>query len=189
MAQNSQKAAEEVLVGALQNVEKKLDEKIDHLSNLQEDDLESIRKRRIAEMIKEAEDKVIWRRNGHGTLHHITEKEFFSRAKSTSRMIAIFFRPGTSRYANDVIEYLSLVAQSHLETLFVSLDAEKSPFLCSKLNIRVLPSIAMLKESEIDVLLQGLDGLSPSGKFSATSIEKRLFEYQMLTDTNIADKA
>lgn len=189
MAQNPNKAVEEVLVGAIQNVEKQLDEEIDRLNNLQEDDLESIRKRRLAEMKKQAEDKAMWRRNGHGTLHHITEKDFFSRAKSAPRMIAIFFRPGTSRYANDVIDHLSRLAQSHLESLFVSLDAEKSPFLCTRLSIRILPSIVMLKDGEIDLILQGLDGLSPSGKFSTISIEKRLFDYQMVTDTNIADNA
>lgn len=188
MAQ-ANKAVEEAVVGAIKNVEKRLDDEIGRLQNLQEDDLEAIRRRRLAQMKKDAEDQAIWQRNGHGSLHHITEKEFFSRAKGSPRMVAIFFRPGSSRYSEELIEHVKRVAEFHLETLFVTLDAEKSPFLCTRLNIRVIPSIIMLKDGEIDKLLQGLDHLNPTGKFSTTAIEKRLFDLEMLTNTNISDDA
>lgn len=187
MSENVQKAVEAAVVGSMQKVEQDLDNEIHRLQNLQEDDLEAIRRKRLAQMRQEAESKAMWRRNGHGSVHLIPEKDFFTKAKSSPRMVSIFYRKGTSRYANDLIEHVSRIAEKHLETLFVTLDAEKSPFLCDRLKIRVLPSIVMVKDGEIDKMLIGLDQLSPSGKFSTVSIEKRLFEFEMLTDTNIAD--
>lgn len=178
---------EAAVVGAAKQVEKHLDEEIERLSTLKDDDLETIRQRRMQQMKKEAEDRALWQRNGHGTVHHVVEKDFFSRAKTAPRVVAVFFRQGTSRYSSDFNEHIARVAQAHLETLFLTLDAEKCPFLCTRLSLRVLPSIVMLKDGEIDIVLRGLDGITPSGKFSTTSIEKRLFEYGMLTNTNISD--
>ena len=186
---NIEGVVENAVLAAAENVEKQLDEELDRLNNLKDDDLEAIRRKRMAEMRKEAEQKVMWKRNGHGSMQHITEKEFFARAKSCERMVAIMYRAGSSRYADDLVAHISRVAERHLETLFVTLDAEKSMFLCTKLQIRILPSLILVKDSEIDRLLLGLDQISSTGKFSTKGIEKRLFDFQMLTDTNIADDA
>lgn len=178
---------EAALVGAAKNIEKELDNEIERLDQMQDDDLEAIRKRRMAQMKKDAEDRVMWKRNGHGTLQHITEKDFFARAKGTQRMVAIFFRPGTSRYSADLNDHVAKIAEHHLETLFVTIDADKAPFLCEKLKIRVLPSLVLLKDSEIDKLLMGLGQLNPTGKSTTEEIEKRLFDLGILTDTNFGD--
>lgn len=187
MSENVKKVIEAAVVNTIEKVEQDLDDQIKRLDNMQDDDLEAIRHRRLAQMKKQAEDQAMWRRNGHGTVHYITEKDFFIRAKSAKRMVAIFYRKGTSRYAEDFLEHISRVAQAHLETLFVTLDAEKSPFLCTRLNVRILPSIVMVKNGEIDKMLIGLDQVSPTGKFSTVGIEKRLFDLEMLSHTNIGD--
>lgn len=186
---NVERVLEAAVVGAAKGVEKQLDNEIERLNNLQDDDYESIRKRRLAQMRKDAEDRAIWKRNGHGSLMHITEKDFFVRAKATQRMVVIFFRPGTSRYASDLNEHVAKVAESHLETLFTTIDAEKAPFLCTKLKIRMLPSLVLLKDGEIEKVLAGLDQINPTGKFTTVGIEKRLFDFAMLSDTNIADSS
>ena len=184
---NVNKAVEAAMVGAVEGLEKKLDEEIERLNNLQDDDLEAIRQRRLAQMKKDAEDRAIWQRNGHGTMHTITEKDFFARAKATPRMIVVFARQGTSRYTNDLQEHFARIAQYHIESLFLNIDAEKAPFLTERFKIRILPSIVMVKDGEIDSVLMGLDHFSTDGKFSTTFIEKKLFDMNMLTDTNIAD--
>lgn len=191
---NSNKDVEKVIEAAvvqnLKNVEETLDAQLQNLDKSRtEDDLDAIRRRRLNQLRQEAENKAMWRRNGHGTLQTITEKDFFTRArnKTTPRMVAIFYRKGTSRYANDLIDFVTRLSERHLETLFVSLDAEKCPFLCGRLGIRVLPSIVLVKNGEIDQMLIGLDAISRSGKFSVVGIEKKFFEFDMLTDTNIGD--
>lgn len=182
-----QGVVEAAVMATADSMEKQLDSEIDRLSNLQDDDLEVIRRKRIAEMKKEAEDRAVWKRNGHGTVQHIVEKEFFERAKGIQRMVAIFYRKGSSRYAQDLIDHISRIAERHLETLFVTVDAEKAMFLCTKLSIQVLPSLVLVKDSEIDRVLLGLDQISFTGKFTTKGIEKRLFDFEMLTNTNISD--
>ncbi|CAN8063154.1 unnamed protein product [Agarophyton chilense] len=182
-----QKLVENAVKNVVDDLEQRLDSEIDRLNNLEDDDLEAIRQKRLAEMKKDAEEKAMWRRNGHGTVHRITEKEFFSRAKESKRMVSIVYRPGSNRYAEDLLDHISRIAQRHLETLFTSMDAEKAPFLCERLKIRVLPSIVLVKDSEIDQVLLGLDQISTTGKFTTASIEKRLHSLKMLTNTDVAD--
>lgn len=178
---------ENAVKGAIQQVEQHLDDEIGRLNNLQDDDLEAIRKKRLAQMRKAAEDRAIWKRNGHGAVHQIPEREFFTRSKGSQRVVAIFYRPGTSRFTQDLLDHVARIAERHLETLFVTVEAEKAPFLCEKLKIRVLPTLVFVKDSEINQVLVGLDQISTSGKFTTTGVEKRLFDFEMLTDTNIAD--
>lgn len=180
---------EAAVVGAAQNVEKQLDAELDRLNSLQDDDLEALRKRRLAQLKKDAEDRAMWKRNGHGALMALSEKDFFARAKGVQRMVVIFSRPGSSRYAEDLKEHVARVAESHIETLFATIDAEKAPFLCPRLKIRMLPSLVLLKNGEIGKVLHGLDQVNPTGKFSTAEIEKRLFDFEMVTDTNIGDRS
>lgn len=193
MAENVQKAVEAAVVDAMQTVERQLDghlHQMDNVDDMQDDQLEAIRQKRLNQLKKQAEDRARWRRNGHGTVHRVPEKEFFSRSKGIPRMVAIFFRPGSSRYTEDFLEHITLIAQAHLETLFITIDAEKAPFLCDRLRIRVMPSLVLVKDGEIDQMLPGLDHLcSQNGAFSTNTIEKRLFNLAMLTDTNISDNA
>lgn len=182
-----EKVVENAILTAAKEVEQQVDREIDRLDNLQDDDLDAIRERRLAQMKKAAEDRAVWRRNGHGTLNTIAEKDFFNRAKETKRMLVILHRPGSSRYASELLEHMTKLAQHHLETFFASLDANKAPFLCDRLNIRIIPSVIFVKDGEIDKVLMGLDHLSPTGKFTTISLEKTLFDMGVITNTNIAD--
>lgn len=193
MSENVQKAVEAAVVDAMQNVERQLDDhlqQMDNVDDMHDDQLEAIRQKRLNQLKKQSEDRARWRRNGHGTVHRISEKEFFTRAKGIPRMLAIFLRPGSSRFTEDFLEHVTRVAEAHLETLFITIDAEKAPFLCDRLRIRVMPSLVLVKDGEIERMLPGLDHLcSQTGSFSTATIEKRLFDMAMLTDTNISDNA
>lgn len=183
------KAVESAMMTAMEKVEQKVDAQLDQLASLDDDGLEAIRRRRISEMQKASADRAVWRRNGHGVLHRITEKDFFDRAKGVSRMVAVFHRAGSSRYATDLLEHIRRIAEAHLETLFVDIDAVNAPFLATRLNLRVMPSIVMLKDAEIHKVLVGLDELSSTGNFTTGGMEKRLFSMEMLIDTNISDES
>jgi len=47
-------------------------------------------------------------------------------------------------------KHLNLLAQQHIETRFVKIHAEKSPFLAEKLKIVVLPTLALIKNAKVD---------------------------------------
>jgi thioredoxin-like negative regulator of GroEL len=52
---------------------------------------------------------------------------------------------------------LSVLAKQHLETRFVKINAEKSPFLVERLGIFIMPTILLIKDGQtIDKLVPAL---------------------------------
>ena len=49
-----------------------------------------------------------------------------------------------------VDKHLGILAKQHIETRFIKIQAEKSPFLAEKLKIVVLPTIALIKNAKVD---------------------------------------
>lgn len=47
-------------------------------------------------------------------------------------------------------KHLNVLAKQHIETRFVKIHAEKSPFLAEKLKIVVLPTLALVKNTKVD---------------------------------------
>lgn len=47
-------------------------------------------------------------------------------------------------------KHLSILAEQHMETRFVKIHAEKSPFLADKLKIVVLPTLALVKHAKVE---------------------------------------
>ena len=67
--------------------------------------------------------------------------------------IKISNRRGTimlTTYLQVMDKHLSILAKQHIETRFVKIQAEKSPFLAEKLKIVVLPTLALIKNTKVD---------------------------------------
>ena len=45
---------------------------------------------------------------------------------------------------------MSILANQHVETRFIKVHAEKSPFLTEKLRIVVLPTLALVKNGKVE---------------------------------------
>lgn len=180
-------AVEAAVLDAAQAVEHTLDVEIDELKSLQHDDLEVLRRRRIAEMKKKAEEEALWRRMGHGRLCNIPEKDIFERGKHVSRCVFMLTRSGPNYHARDFEEHISKIAERHLETFFGVLNAEKSPFLCDRFHLELMPSIILFKNMQVCKVLHGLDFFSKKGKFDTSYIELQLFQLGLLTNTGIGD--
>lgn len=86
-------AIENQVLNAAKAVEDHLDAQLDRLDKLDEDDIEAIRERRLAEMKRLAAKKQEWAAKGHGDYREIpTEKDFFSESKSSERVVCHFYR-------------------------------------------------------------------------------------------------
>lgn len=61
-------------------------------------------------------------------------------------------------------KHLSMLAKQHIETRFVKIHAEKSPYLAEKLRIVVLPTLALVKHAKVEdyVVCLGSDNMSYS---------------------------
>ena len=83
---------EKQVLSVAKAVEDKLDEQIAALERLDPDDIEALRERRMLQMRRAAERRAKWRALGHGEYAEVPEKEFFSAAKASERLVCHFYR-------------------------------------------------------------------------------------------------
>ena len=88
-----QQAIQDQVIAAAQQVEDQLDSQLHALDNMDEDNLETLRKRRVDQMKQQARKKQEWLKRGHGEYREIDgEKTFFSEMKGEARMVCHFYR-------------------------------------------------------------------------------------------------
>ncbi|GKV26435.1 hypothetical protein SLEP1_g35735 [Rubroshorea leprosula] len=160
-------------------VEDQIDEEIAALDRLDHDDLEALRERRLQQMKKMAEKRSRWIALGHGEYSEIaSEKDFFSIVKASERVVCHFYRENWPCKVMD--KHLGILAKQHIETRFVKLHAEKSPFLAERLKIMVLPTLALIKNAKVDDYVVGFDELGGTDEFSTEELEERLAKAQVI---------
>ena len=170
---------EKQVLTVAQAVEDKIDEEIAALERLDDDDLEALRERRLQQMKKMSEKRSRWISLGHNEYTEIpSEKDFFSIVKASERVVCHFFRENWPCKVVD--KHLSLLAKQHIETRFVKINAEKSPFLAEKLKIIVLPTLALIKNAKVDDYVVGFDELGGTDDFSTDVLEERLAKAQVI---------
>ncbi|KAK2080214.1 hypothetical protein QBZ16_000067 [Prototheca wickerhamii] len=155
-----QAAIEQQLLRAAQEMEDALDAQIHALGNMDDDDLEMQQK------------KAEWLARGHGEVEDVEEKEFFKCAKAEERMVAHFYRASEPCRIMDM--HLQRLAASHLETKFIRLNAEKSPFLTDRLKIWMLPTLAVVQSGKVTEYVVGFDDLGGAADFDTATLEARL---------------
>ncbi|KAJ8768890.1 hypothetical protein K2173_023885 [Erythroxylum novogranatense] len=174
-----QEVIEKQVLTVAKAVEDKLDDEIAALDRLDIDDLEALREKRLLQMKKMAEKRSRWISLGHGEYTEIpSEKDFFSVVKASDRVVCHFYRENWPCKVMD--KHLSILAKQHIETRFVKVHAEKSPFLAEKLKIVVLPTLALIKNAKVDDYVVGFDQLGGTDEFSAEELEERLAKAQVI---------
>uniref|UniRef100_A0A7S2RBF7 Thioredoxin domain-containing protein n=2 Tax=Rhizochromulina marina TaxID=1034831 RepID=A0A7S2RBF7_9STRA len=116
------------------------DELLDELESSEDPELLAIRNLRMQQLKSEHTAKMENIRKGHGSLTEIVQDEFLPRITSAARAVCHFYHNDFHR-CKIMDKHLSILAQTHLETLFLKINADKAPFFCEKLNIRVLPTV------------------------------------------------
>ncbi|KAL2477317.1 Thioredoxin superfamily protein [Forsythia ovata] len=174
-----QEILEKQVLNVVKAVEDKIDEEISALDRLDLDDIEVLRERRLQQMKKMAEKRSRWIALGHGEYSEIhNEKEFFSIVKASERVVCHFYRENWPCKVMD--KHLSILANQHIETRFVKINAEKSLYLAEKLKIVVLPTLALIKNAKVDDYVVGFDELGGTDEFSTEELEERLAKSQVI---------
>ncbi|KAL7167931.1 hypothetical protein ACSBR2_038378 [Camellia fascicularis] len=160
-------------------VEDKIDDEIHALDRLDLDDIDVLRERRLQQMKNMAEKRSRWIALGHGEYSEIPiEKDFFSVVKASDRVVCHFYRENWPCKVMD--KHLSILAKQHIETRFVKIHAEKSPFLVEKLKIVVLPTLALIKSAKVDDYVVGFNELGGTDEFTTEELEERLAKAQVV---------
>lgn len=162
------------VIQAAQTVEGIVDKELNRLENLDQDDLQKIRQERVKEMKKQANRREEWKVIGHGKYEELKdEKEFFDEQKRSQRFICHFYRESTFR-CKIVDKHLDILSKKHIESRFVKIDAEKCMWLAQKLKIKVIPTIACIKDSKTKDFIVGFDDLGGIDDFPTEMLEWRL---------------
>ena len=161
------------LLGMLEQAEEQLDNQLHELDKIDrdEDQLERLRRARLDQLKKAQSQKAEWAAAGHGEYRECDDqKRFFDELKHSKRAVVHFYRP-TTRRCEIVDKHLHLLARRHVETKFMRVNAEKSPFLCERLNIWMMPTIVLIKEGKTEFSIVGFDALGGTDDFSTEALE------------------
>uniref|UniRef100_A0A8R1ELZ8 Thioredoxin domain-containing protein 9 n=1 Tax=Caenorhabditis japonica TaxID=281687 RepID=A0A8R1ELZ8_CAEJA len=181
MAANMQQQLGEHLIRAAQVMEEQIDQEMNKLENLEEDDLEVIRRKRMEQMKKAQKDKIEMMSNGHGKYEEVAdEKEFFDATKKSDRVVCLFYLPGNFR-CKIVDKHFEILARKHVGTRFIHVNAEKVHFLTTRLNIRVIPTIAVIVKQQTIDYIRGFDELGGKDEFTTEVMENRLARSEVIT--------
>ncbi|XP_052835872.1 thioredoxin domain-containing protein 9 [Drosophila gunungcola] len=165
---------ENQLFTAAKTIEQQLDQQLDRLDNLDSDDLKALREQRLREMKDLNNKKQEWLRNGHGTYTELAdEKEFFEMSKKSPNIVCHFYRDSTER-CKIVDMHLKILAAKHVEAKFCKVNAEKTPFLTQRLRIKVIPTIALVKDSKTKDFIVGFTDLGNCDDFATEMLEWRI---------------
>lgn len=110
---------------------------------------------------------------GHGSYVEIVQDEFLDSVTKSKYVICHFYHQDFER-CKIVDKHLELLAQRHLATKFVKLNAEKAPFFIGKLNIKMLPTIVLFKDGIAVDRIVGFDELGETDDFPTSVMEKRI---------------
>lgn len=163
-----------------QATEKKIDAELKQLSQLDENDIESLRRKRIEEMRKRAQQEQQWKTQGHLQYTELRdEKEWFQAAKESERLICHFYRASTWR-CQIVDRHMEAIAKKHVEARFCKINAENCPYLAEKLQIVLMPTIIMTLNNFTHDRIEGFDELGGRDDFVTDVFEKRIAKKNMI---------
>ena len=69
---------------------------------------------------------------------------------------------------------MRILAAKHIEARFIKIDAEKAPFICSRLNVYMMPTILLMKDGFTEDRVEGFDELGGTTDFTTKTMELRL---------------
>lgn len=121
--------------------------------------LRDLREQRMKAMKGEQREIIDQVSKGHGQYRDIVQDDFIQEVTSSDRVIVHFYHRDFER-CKVMDHHLRLLAQRHLETKFVKIDAEKTPFFTAKLIIETLPTVCCFMDGVCRGKIIGYDGLT-----------------------------
>jgi hypothetical protein len=170
------------LLNVLEAEEEKLDAELNKLERMDEDELERLRRARMDQMKKLATQRNEWMANGHGEYREVVDqKRFFEELKPSPRAVVHFYRP-TTRRCEIIDRHLHILARKHMETKFMRVNAEKSPFLAERLKIWMLPTLVLIKDGKTDHSIVGFDELGGKDDFQTETLEALFLKHGIVME-------
>ena len=169
-------------------------QKLGEIDDLEEVDSEEerIMRQEMEKMKKTAENKreemaKKLKNDKYGNYTEIIETEFLDTMLKNEKVVCHFYHKDFER-CKIIDKHLQIIAQSHKETLFVKIDAEKTPFFTAKLNIRVLPTIILFVKGKSVHRFIGFQDFGMNDDFPTINLSRQLVIYKMIQPKTKAEK-
>ena len=177
---DSNRILEQKVLEVTNRLEKEVDAAIEHIDTLDINDLEQLRKQRVQEYKTQQGKRQQWLQSGHGGYEQLAEeKMFFDIIKKSDNVVIHFFTPTNTR-SPILDKHLKILAPKHVETKFVSLNAEKCPFLAARLNIKTIPTLVCIQNSIMIDKVVGFTSLGNRDDFTTEVLEWRLAQNKIV---------
>ena len=121
-------------------------------------ELERIRAQRIEALRTKQTELIENKAKGHGEYRTIFQDDFLPECTG-SKYVAVHFFHNEFQRCKIMDFHLERIAPKHLKCKFVRIDAEKTPFFVSKLQIQTLPTLVVFDNGKAIKRLTGFDGL------------------------------
>ena len=115
------------------------------------------------------------------------EAEFFSTIYNNNKTVCHFYHKDFEG-CKIIDKHLQIIAQSHSETLFVKIDAEKSPFLTQKYSVLVFPTIILFIRDIAFHRFKGLQDFGMNDDFPTINLARQLVIYKMIEGKTEAER-
>ena len=183
----------------MEEQEKKQKEEEEKQKNKELDDLDEIdseeerimqqemeKRRKTAESKREDMAKKI-KTEKYGNYTEIIETEFLDTMLKNEKVVCHFYHKDFER-CKIIDKHLQIIAQSHRETLFVKINAEKTPFFTEKLNVRVLPTIILFVRGKAIHRFIGFQDFGMSDDFPTINLTRQLVIFKMIEGKTKAER-
>ena len=84
--------------------------------------------------------------------------------------------------------HLREIAKQHIETRFVCINAEKTPFFVNKLQIQVLPTVVLFTDGVAEDRIVGFEDLGGEDEFETISLARRLVKAKIIDAHNKSEE-
>lgn len=143
------------------------------------DDIHKLRAKRMAALKRQSEVTQQLKQSGHGEYNEIFENNFLDHCTNTKHMICHFYHTSFER-CKIIDKHLSILCKKYFTVKFVKINAEKTPFFTTKLNIKVLPTIVIFKDGIAIDRIVGFDELGGNDDFKTIVLEQRIAESKII---------
>ncbi|KAF8285513.1 ATP binding protein-like protein [Trypanosoma cruzi cruzi] len=174
--------AENALLRIAENIERAVDDEMEHIDNLDDDELMELRRKRLKALKEMGERRDAWLRKGHGQLQEMADpKDFFNAVEQSERVVLHFMRRSTLRCS--ILErHLRAIASKHFETRFCYVDVERLPALAERFNVMMLPTLMLIENKKTFHSIIGFDEFGGTDDFSTHTVVKVLSHYGMVNE-------
>ena len=174
-----------------EEMEKQKYENLDDLDEIDSEE-ERIMQQELEKMRKTAEgkrEKISKKINKekYGNYTEIIETEFLDTMLKNDKVVCHFYHKDFER-CKIIDNHLNIIAKNHRETLFVKINAEKTPFFTEKLNIRVLPTIILFVKGKAIHRFIGFQDFGMNDDFPTINLTRQLVIFKMIEGKTKAER-